>query len=78
MIDTAKAQRQLTVQAIIVNKQKAITALHITAYSSTIPVEQVSVEFFYAMGSLLEGVAPKDLQLHMISKEAFLQEYEDT
>lgn len=75
--DTAKLNRQLNAQQHLIDKLKAVRALHIVAYNSDHPIEKVAVELFYVLGDVLEGQGVKDLTLHRISKEEVLREYQD-
>mgnify|MGYP006893625587 CR=1 FL=1 len=75
--DTSKLNRQLSAQQHLIDKLKAVRALHIVAYNSDHPIEKVAVELFYVLGDVLEGQGVKDLALHRISKEEVLREYQD-
>lgn len=73
----ARMRRQMASQDHLLSKLKMVRALHMTAYNSTVPVEQLSAEFFYAIGDILEGQKPEDLNLKVINKEEFLKELSD-
>lgn len=75
--DVSKLTRQLTSQQHLVDKLKAVRALHIVAYNSDEPVEKVALELFYVLGDILEGQNIKDLSLHRINKEDVLKEFTD-
>lgn len=75
--DLAKATRQLATQQHLIDKLKAVRALHIVAYNSDEPVEKVALELFYALGDVLEGQSVRDISLHKINKEDVLKEYTD-
>jgi hypothetical protein len=47
------------------------------SYTGTASVEKVAVEFYYAIGDILEGQQPKELNLKIINKEEFLKEVLD-
>lgn len=76
--EAASKQRQLVAQMDLTYKLKALRALHITAYNMVEPIEKVSVEFFYALGEILEGQRVDELNLKIISKDEFLKEFADS
>lgn len=73
----ARMKRQMAAQDHLLMKLKMIRALHMTSYNSTVPVEQQAAEFYYAVGDILEGQKPADLNLKVINKEEFLKELSD-
>lgn len=75
--ELARIQRQLASQQHLIDKLKAIRALHITAYNSKLPVAETAPELYYALGDVLEGVRPEELTLNKISREEFLKELTD-
>lgn len=75
--DLAKLQRQQNANQDLTTKLKRIRALHVTAYNVSVAVEKTSVEFFYAVGDILEGQLPAQLNLQVISRTEFLKELED-
>lgn len=76
--DTAKMKRQLAVQSAVLTKHRAVVALHVTAYTSKVPLEKIAQDFFFALGELLEGVDPLEIHLGAIDRDAFLKELDDT
>lgn len=76
--DLAALQRQLATTQDIARRLRAIRALHIAAYNTETPVERAAPELFYAIGDILEGRKPEDLELKIINKEAFLRELTDS
>jgi hypothetical protein len=72
-----RMKRQLASQGHLLDKLKMIRALHMASYNSTVPVEKMAAEFFYAIGDILEGQKPEELKLNMINKEEFLKELKD-
>lgn len=76
--DIARQQRQLAVSRNLVQLLRAIRALHYTAYNNMeAPIEKTAPELFFALGDLLEGRSPSDLELTVIDKTAFLQELKE-
>jgi hypothetical protein len=75
--EMARLQRQVAAWQQLVDKLKRIRALHVTAYSAHVPVEKTSVEFFYCVGDVLEGLKPEELKLSLINRSEFLKELED-
>lgn len=75
--DISKAQRDLSGKNALLEKLKAIRALYITAHNQTLEVEPLAVEFFFAIGDLLEGELPDNLKLLHIPKKDFLKELRD-
>ena len=61
----------------LIDKLKTIRALHMVTYNSTLSVEQMAVEFYYAVGDILEGQRPDELNLKVIDKDEFLREVVD-
>jgi hypothetical protein len=61
----------------LIDKLKTIRALHMVTYNSTMTVEQMAVEFYYAIGDILEGQKPDDLNLKTIDKDEFMREVAD-
>jgi hypothetical protein len=76
-IDTAKLQRQIRAQGQLLHKLRMIRALHITAYNTPNPLEKTAIEFFYALGDILEGQPAEELKLNNIAKDEFLKEFHD-
>ncbi len=76
--DLATQQRQLAITQDIAKRLRAIRALHIASYNTDVPVERTAPELFYAIGDILEGRQPEELELKIINKEAFLRELNDT
>lgn len=73
----ARLKRQLASQEHLLSKLRAIRALHIVAYNSNTPVDKMAPEFFYAIGDILEGQKPTDLNLKTIDKQQLLEELHD-
>lgn len=70
-------QRKQAELQYFVDRVKAIRALHVTAYHAQAPIEKLAIEFFYAIGEILEGTAAKELPLKLINKDDFTREYND-
>lgn len=75
--DLAAIKRKLAAQQHLLEKLRAIRSLHMVSYTGTAPVEKVAVEFYYAIGDILEGQQPTELNLRSINKEEFLKEMTD-
>lgn len=75
--ELASVKRKLAAQQHLLEKLRAIRSLHMVSYTATTPVEKVAVEFYYAIGDILEGQQAKELNLKMINKEEFLKEMDD-
>ena len=75
--DSAKTQRDLSGKQALQEKLRAIRALYITAYNRTGELEPIAVEFFFAVGDLLEGHPPESLPVKKIDKSDFLKELRD-
>lgn len=75
--DLSAVKRKLAGQAHLIEKLRAIRSLHMVSYTGKEPVEKVAVEFYYAIGDILEGQQPKELNLRTIDKEEFLKEMTD-
>lgn len=75
--DLAQLKRRLQSSQHLIDKLRAIRSLHMVTYTSTTPVEKMAVEFYYAIGDILEGQQPKELNLKVIDKEEFLKEMLD-
>jgi hypothetical protein len=75
--DIAKAQRDLSGKSALLEKLKAIRALYITAHNETGELEPLALEFYFAIGDLLEGESPDNLKLLHIPKKDFLKELRD-
>ena len=71
------AKRKLSAQQHLLEKLRMIRALHMVSYTAMTPVEKVAVEFYYAIGDILEGQSAKELSLKMIDKTEFLKEVID-
>lgn len=72
--DISKAQRDLSSKQALLEKLKAIRALWITAHNQTSELEPIATEFFFAIGDLLEGESPENVNLRLIDKKDFLKE----
>lgn len=75
--ELATVKRKLAAQQHLIEKLRSIRALHMVSYTGTAPVERVAVEFYYAIGDILEGQQPKELNLKVIDREEFLKEMHD-
>ena len=75
--ELAIVKRKLAAQQHLLEKLRAIRAMHMVSYTGAAPVEKVAVEFYYAIGDILEGQQPKELNLKVINKEEFLKEMQD-
>lgn len=75
--ELASVKRKLVAQRHLLEKLRAIRSLHMVSYTGTAPVEKVAVEFYYAIGDILEGQQPQELNLKTINKEEFLKEVLD-
>lgn len=73
----ARFQRKLASVQHLVYKLKAIRSLFVTAHNSPYEVQKVAVEFYYAVGDLLEGRKVEELELPNISRDEFLREFHD-
>jgi chaperonin cofactor prefoldin len=73
----ARFQRKLAGIQHLVYKLKAIRALYVTAHNSSMEVQQIAAEFYYAVGDLLEGQKVEELKLPKINREEFLREFND-
>jgi hypothetical protein len=73
----AHLKRRLANEKHLLDKLKMIRALHMASYNMTCPVDKMAVEFYYAIGDVLEGTKPEDLNLKVINKDAFLKELID-
>ena len=58
-------------------KLKAIRALWVTAHNQTGDLEGIAAEFFFALGDLLEGHPPEELNLRNIDAQSFMKELRD-
>jgi len=58
-------------------KLKAIRALWLTGHNQTDEIEPIALEFFFALGELLEGHPPEQLALSKIDRNNFLKELRD-
>lgn len=76
--DYARAQRQLKAQQHLVDKLELIRALHVTYYNSTTPLEKTAIEFFYALGDVLEGQSVTELSLNLVKRDDVIQELTET
>lgn len=70
-------RRKHAAEKHLIDKLKMIRALHMVTYNSTLTVEQMSVEFYYAIGDILEGQKPSELNLKRIDREEFIREVTD-
>ena len=75
--ELASVKRKLASNQHLIDKLRMIRALHLVTYTSTMSVEDVAVEFYYAIGDVLEGQHGKELNLKIIDKEEFLKEISD-
>lgn len=75
--ELAAVKRKLAAQQHLLEKLRAIRSLHMVSYTGSAPVEKVAVEFYYAIGDILEGQTAKELNLKAINKEEFLKEMLD-
>jgi len=75
--ELSSVKRKLQAQQHLLTKLRAIRSLHMVSYTGTASVEKVAVEFYYAIGDILEGQQPKELNLKIINKEEFLKEVLD-
>lgn len=75
--ELAQVKRKLASNQHLIDKLRMIRSLHMVTYTSTVPVEKLAVEFYYAIGDILEGQPPKELHLKVIDKEEFLREMQD-
>lgn len=70
--------RNRTVRKITVRsaeeKLKSLRALYMLVYNDERSMVPLAVELFHAVGEILEGIPPEDLDLHLIDKEALLKE----
>lgn len=73
----AQLKRRLASEKHLIDKLKAIRSLHMASYNSRLTVEQMAVEFYYAIGDILEGQKPADLNLKVINKDDFIKELTD-
>lgn len=73
----AVLKRRLASEKHLLDKLKAIRTLHMASYNSRLSVEQMAVEFYYAVGDVLEGQKPTELNLKVINKEDFLKALAD-
>lgn len=73
----AQLKRRLASEKHLIDKLKAIRSLHVTSYNSSLSVQEMAIEFYYAIGDILEGQKPGDLNLKAINKEEFLKELTD-
>jgi len=55
-------------------KLRVIQTLYMQVYNDSRSLIPLSVELFHILGSILEGVAPKDLPLELIDRETLLTE----
>lgn len=70
-------KRKYAAEKHLIDKLKMIRALHMVTYNSTMSVEQMAVEFYYAIGDILEGQRPSDLSLKTIDRDEFIREITD-
>lgn len=56
------------------DKLKAIATLHMIAYASDAPADQVGAELLFAIGYVLEGVPLEQLDLTAIDKDELIRE----
>jgi len=75
--ELAQLKRKLAANQHLIDKLKMIRALHTVTYTSTKLVDAMAVEFYYAIGDVLEGQQPQELKLNVINKEEFLKEIQD-
>lgn len=72
--DLAHLKRRLASEQHLLYKLNAIRALHITAHNSPLDMQKTAVEFYYAVGDLLEGLQAEELELKNIERDEFLKE----
>ncbi len=72
-----RLKRQLAGTQHLLEKLTMIRALHMVTYTSTTPVEKLAVEFYYAIGDILEGQKSTELNLTVINKDEFFRELTD-
>lgn len=70
-------KRKYAAERHLIEKLRMIRALHLVTYNSTLPVEKMAVEFYYAIGDILEGQKPEDLNLKTIDQSEFIREVTD-
>lgn len=49
-----------------------VEKLYEVAYASPVPLENIALEFMYAVGAIYEGTPPEELKLEHISSAEFL------
>lgn len=75
--DIAKMMRTLATQQALIQRLKAISALWVVTHNSPAPIAKSSIELFYLLGDILEGIPPDKLQTRLLDKEALLREFTD-
>ncbi len=58
------------------DKLRAIRALYMMVFNDDTSLIPLTTELFHAVGELLEGIEPKDVDLNRIDKHVFLQTIE--
>ena len=53
---------------------RRLRLLHVVAYNTQKPADDVGAELLFAMGDILEGKNPDELDLKLIDKKEFLTE----
>ena len=53
---------------------KLFRTLYLLTYNDPRPFQELSSEFFFVSGEILEGVSAKDLELHKLPKDKFIRE----
>jgi len=56
---------------------RMIRALYIIVFNAEESLIPLAVELFHTIGEILEGTPPEELPLHRISKNIFLNTYND-
>jgi hypothetical protein len=72
--DLEQVRRRLAQQQHLLDKLKIIRALHVVSYNMRRETNDFAVEYYFAIGDILEGVKPEELNLRVINKEEFLRE----
>ena len=75
--ELSQLKRKFAAHQHLIDKLRAIRALHMVTYTSTTPIDKLAVEFYYAIGDILEGQQPKELNLKVVDREGFLKEILD-
>ncbi len=56
------------------SKLRIIRALYMLVYNDERSAIPLALEMFHMLGEVLEGIDPKDLDLHLIDKDVLLKE----